>query len=150
MESATGFRDRLRAVIEEMGHTVVDPWRECPDLEAELRAADALAVMQARYAALHEISMRIAERNAERIQECGAMLAVLDGADVDSGTASEIGYAFALGGKRIHGYRGDFRRAGENDGVIVNLQVQYWIERSGGRIARSLEEVKTLRFEADS
>ena len=35
-----------------------------------------------------------------------AVVAVLDGADVDSGTAAEIGYAFARG-KLIVGYRGD-------------------------------------------
>ena len=77
---------------------------------------------------------------------CGGVLAVLDGVDVDSGTASEIGYAFGLGDKVINGYRGDFRRSGENDGVCINLQVQYWIEQSGGTIVRSLSELSQLSF----
>ena len=68
------------------------------------------------------------------------MLAILDGTDVDSGTASEIGYAFALG-KKILGYRGDFRLTGDNPGSTVNLQVEYFIRKSGGRIVRSVEEL---------
>ena len=55
--------------------------------------------------------------------------AVLDGTDVDSGTASEIGYAFAKG-KAIVGYRGVFpggtaQTAAYNDdsfGVLFPLQ----------------------------
>jgi nucleoside 2-deoxyribosyltransferase len=61
------------------------------------------------------------------------VFAVLDGTDVDSGTAAEIGYAFAKG-KPILGYRGDFRLSADNDGSIVNLQVEYFIRASGGTI----------------
>ena len=61
------------------------------------------------------------------------MLAVLDGTDVDSGTASEIGYAYAKG-KPMVGYRGDFRLSSDNEGGVVNLQVQYFILTSGGSI----------------
>lgn len=147
-ESTTGFRSQIRAVLEQGGHTVVDPWENAGDLEAQLAEAEALAVTSARRARLHEVSMALAARNAETIRGCEAMLAVLDGVDVDSGTASEMGYAFALGGKVICGYRGDLRRAGENDGVVVNLQVQYWIEASGGRIVASLEELRSLDFAA--
>jgi len=37
-----------------------------------------------------------------------------------------IGFAFAKG-KPIIGYRGDLRLSGDNDGAIVNLQVEYFI-----------------------
>ncbi len=47
--------------------------------------------------------------------------------DVDSGMATEIGYAYAKG----NGYRGDFRIAGDNPGAIVNLQVEHFIRNSG-------------------
>lgn len=66
------------------------------------------------------------------------VFAVLDGTDVDSGTASEIGYAYALG-KRILGYRGDFRLSADNEGSIVNLQVEYFIRASGGEIFNQIE-----------
>jgi len=58
--------------------------------------------------------------------------------DVDSGTAAEIGYAYALG-KRCYGLRTDFRLAGDNPGSIVNLQVQYFIEASGGSVQTTIE-----------
>ena len=84
--------------------------------------------------------MLVGEGNREAIESSDGMLAVLDGTDVDSGTASEIGYAFALG-KKILGYRGDFRLTGDNPGSTVNLQVEYFIRKSGGRIVRSVEEL---------
>lgn len=65
------------------------------------------------------------------------MLAVLDGPDADSGTVAEIGYAFARG-KKIVGYRGDFRLAGDNVGSTVNLQVEHLIEASSGEVAATL------------
>ena len=65
---------------------------------------------------------------------------MLDGADVDSGTAAEIGYAFARG-TPIVGYRGDFRLAGDNEGAVVNLQVEYFIRASGGTIVTRLAEI---------
>ena len=64
--------------------------------------------------------MLVGERSRKMIESSDGVLAVLDGTDVDSGTASEIGYAFALG-KKILGYRGDFRLMGDNPGSTVNL-----------------------------
>lgn len=64
----------------------------------------------------------------------------LDGVDVDSGTASEIGYA-AGRGIPIFGYRTDFRLAGDNIGSLVNLQVESFITGNGrGHITSDLEE----------
>ena len=74
------------------------------------------------------------------IESSGGMLTVLDGTHVDSGTASEIGCAFALGKKTLC-YRGDFRFTGDNPGSTVNLQVEYFIRKSGGRAVRSIEEL---------
>ncbi len=68
------------------------------------------------------------------------MIAVLDGVDVDSGTAAEIGYAFGIG-KLIVGYRGDFRLSADNEGSTVNLQVEYFIRKSGGSIVTRLEDL---------
>ena len=67
-------------------------------------------------------------------------VAVLDGTDVDSGTAAEIGYAFARG-KLIVGYRGDFRLSADNEGSTVNLQVEYFIRASGGTIVERYEDL---------
>ena len=78
--------------------------------------------------------------NTEAIHECDAVLAVLDGVDIDSGTAAEIGYACAKG-KPIIGYRGDFRVCSDNEGATVNLQVEYFIHLTGGKIVMALDQV---------
>ena len=153
LASPLGFAESTRlwmpALCERMrglGFEPVNPWDASSDLEDELRRAETIADAVRRKAQLHVVSMCIAERNASLLRSCGGVLAVLDGVDVDSGTASEIGYAFGLGDRVINGYRGDFRQSGENDGVRVNLQVEYWIEKSGGKIVSSLEEFEALSF----
>ncbi|MDX9753117.1 MAG: nucleoside 2-deoxyribosyltransferase [bacterium] len=146
MESSRPFISRLQQKLVSLQFEPVDPWAASPDLERLLTEAMHLPDQSKREKALHSISMQMAERNYSLLRSCQGVLAVLDGSDVDSGTASEIGCAFALGSKVINGYRGDFRRSGENDGVLVNLQVQYWIEKSGGRIYTSLKDLDQLTF----
>ncbi len=61
--------------------------------------------------------------NLQAMNECDFMVAILDGPQVDDGTAWEIGYFFSQG-KRIIGIRTDFRRAGEAEKSRVNLMVE--------------------------
>jgi nucleoside 2-deoxyribosyltransferase len=84
--------------------------------------------------------MQIAAANEAAIRRCNLVVAVLDGVDVDSGTASEIGFAYGLG-KRSYGLRTDSRLAGDNPGALVNLQVQYWIEASGGKVVTTVDDL---------
>jgi nucleoside 2-deoxyribosyltransferase len=56
----------------------------------------------------------------DAIDACDAVVAVLDGADVDSGTAWECGYAYAHG-KPVIGVRTDFR-GGEDQGLNLMLR----------------------------
>ncbi len=67
-------------------------------------------------------------------------VAVLDGAEIDSGTALEIGFAVGIG-RRSYGLRTDWRDSGEF-GLPLNLQVLHFIERSGGKLFRSIEEIQ--------
>jgi len=83
--------------------------------------------------AWHQLNPHIGKGNQKAIDSCDAVLANLDGQDVDSGTAAEIGYAFAKG-KPIIGYRGDLRLSSDNVGLTVNLQVEFFIRESGGEI----------------
>ena len=85
-------------------------------------------------------STEIGNNNREAIDRCDLVFAVLDGVDVDSGTAAEIGYAFARG-KAILGYRGDFRLSADNEGSTVNLQVEYFIRQSGGDIITTFADL---------
>ena len=116
------------------GFEVLDPWAGGGAIEAALAVVDG----DARRAALRAANAEVAEANASMISACDAVFAVLDGTDVDSGTAAEIGYACALG-RPVVGWRGDLRSAGDNEGAVVNMQVQWFIEQSGGRIERTLD-----------
>jgi nucleoside 2-deoxyribosyltransferase len=125
--------------IGRLGYTPLDPWSHDdplgidPGLGNEMDAAKAMPYGPQRKAKWEELNPRIGAKNRKLIDACDIVFAVLDGTDVDSGTAAEIGYAFAQG-KPILGYRGDFRLSADNDGSIVNLQVEYFIRASGGTI----------------
>jgi nucleoside 2-deoxyribosyltransferase len=123
----------LRPAVEQTGWVVLDPWDADPD-EAKVWAAERGSPSRV---GLDQLVRRVAARNAEMIERAEAVLAVLDGTDVDSGTASEIGYAAAKG-KRVVGLRLDTRLTGDCEVVSVNLQVEYFIKLNGGVITRSL------------
>ena len=124
--------------VQALGFAVLDPWALTP--RSEVDAVANMPEVPERRAAWRKLNVKIAARNSAALDECDAVLAVLDGVDVDSGTAAEIGYAFAKG-KPILGYRGDFRLSADNEGATVNLQVEYFIRQSGGDIVRSLAEL---------
>lgn len=63
----------------------------------------------------------IFNKNVDAIESSDIIVAVIDGTDVDSGTAWEIGCAFARG-KTIIGLRTDFRTLGIEG--TVNLMVE--------------------------
>ena len=119
-----------------LGHTLLDPWAE----EGGAAAIAALPIGEGRRNAWRAFNIATGGRNQRAIDACDAVFAVLDGTDVDSGTAAEIGYAFAKG-KPILGYRGDFRLSADNEGGVVNLQVEYFIRASGGDIITKLDEL---------
>ncbi|MBQ7607226.1 MAG: nucleoside 2-deoxyribosyltransferase [Desulfovibrionaceae bacterium] len=81
----------------------------------------------------------IMDRDRAAIDACDIVVALLDGAQVDDGTAWEIGYAYAKG-KPIVGLRTDFRNAGDTDHGQVNAM----IEGSCVGIARNYEGVLKL------
>lgn len=89
---------------------------------------------------LKEINNKIGKKNAGLIDGSDLVIAILDGPEVDSGVAAEIGYANARG-KEIHGLREDFRPGGDNLGSVINLQVEYFIEESGGKVHSNLESL---------
>lgn len=87
-----------------------------------------------------DLNPLIGAANQRLMDDADVIFAVLDGVDVDSGTAAEIGYGFAKA-KKILGYRGDFRLVGENEGSTVNLQVEYFILASGGAIITAIDDL---------
>jgi nucleoside 2-deoxyribosyltransferase len=76
---------------------------------------------------------------ASGLDEADWLVALLDGPQVDDGTAWEIGYFYHAnaGGERIIAIRTDARCAGETSGVPVNTL----IAASCGMIVRSVDEL---------
>ncbi len=64
---------------------------------------------------------RIFERHVQALRDADIVVAVADGADADSGTSWEMGYAYALG-KTVVALRTDFRMAGRRE--CVNLMLE--------------------------
>ena len=110
----------------------VDPWAlTTADEVEEARAAGPVAERR--------LSLEIGRRNAEAIKSSQLLAALLDGQEPDAGTVAEVGYAAGLG-LPCFGLRSDFRQSGEA-GVAVNLQVESFIDQSGGRIVTSLADL---------
>ena len=59
---------------------------------------------------------RIYEHNKQALHDADIVVAIIDGADADSGTAWEMGYATALG-KPVIALRTDFRMVGMQERV---------------------------------
>ena len=59
--------------------------------------------------------------NKTALEDSDFIVAVIDGADADSGTAWEMGYAFAQG-KPVIALRTDFRRVGHHEHVNLMLE----------------------------
>jgi nucleoside 2-deoxyribosyltransferase len=141
-----GFSEAGRAFIHDVilpalgrhGH-VINPF----DLVDSKKIAElnGMPAGEARIRAWRAFNVEVGKLNQDHIDNCDVVFAVLDGTDVDSGTASEIGYAYARK-KLIIGYRGDFRLSADNEGGIVNLQVEHFIRASGGTIIRELSELE--------
>lgn len=126
-------------LIRGCGFIPLDPWQPSdPDL---FKKAQEIPPGLARTSAYEQANWLAGQRNCKAIKTARLIIANLNGSDVDSGTAAEIGFAAGYG-VPIQGYRSDFRLASDNEGSIVNLQVEYFITLSGGTIARSLEELR--------
>jgi nucleoside 2-deoxyribosyltransferase len=132
-------RDYVLPEVKRLGHDALDPWTLTDP--SRINAVLRLPYGEARRDAWRKLNVEIGGNNRAAIDACDLVFAVLDGADVDSGTAAEIGYAFAKA-KPIIGYRGDFRISADNEGSIVNLQVEYFIHQSGGEIIPTLAELE--------
>jgi nucleoside 2-deoxyribosyltransferase len=126
--------------VRRLGFEVLDPWALAPARTIE--AVKRLPYGPRKRDAWRRVNRQIGALNRAAIDRADAVVAVLDGVDVDSGTAAEIGYAFARG-KLIVGYRGDFRLSADNEGGTVNLQVEYFIRESGGTIVERYQDLAT-------
>ncbi len=130
----SGFSDAGRLWLAEVvvpklasaGFEVINPFDQVMGkTNAELR--NSMEAMS------HNEAIGIGTDNFAKIDGSGFIFAILDGTDVDSGTSIEIGYGYARG-KKVVGYRGDFRATADAGACKANLQVETAIELSGGHI----------------
>jgi nucleoside 2-deoxyribosyltransferase len=132
------YYGRLLPLVESLGFVVLDPWKLTD--AAKIEQVRTMEFGAARREAWRRLNVEIGEMNRRAIENADGLLAVLDGPSVGGGIGTEIGFAYARG-KRIVGYRGDFRQVGDNEGTIVGLQVEYFIQASGGTIVTALEKL---------
>jgi nucleoside 2-deoxyribosyltransferase len=138
-EAGRHFHDTvLVPFVRGLGYEVLDPWALTD--QRKIDAVEQMPPGPARRDAWRVLSREIGANNRGAIDAADAVVAVLDGPDVDSGTAAEIGYAFARG-KLVVGYRGDFRVSADNEGSLVNLQVEFFIRESGGTIVNRYQDL---------
>lgn len=104
-EAERDFNRKLRDEIKKSGFSVFLPQEDSNNVKGDKR---------------QEI---IFNKNLNAIEKSDIIVAVVDGTDIDSGTAWEIGYASAKG-KPIVGLRTDFRTLG------IEGRVNLMIERS--------------------
>lgn len=121
-EGEIWFDKQIVAIVEKLGFKALWSWRD----EQELIKKDELSGKDWTY--------KIYKLNRELIDKSDIVVAVLDGADVDSGTAWEIGYATAKG-KKVIGIKTDGRLHGKDQ--VVNLMIQESV-----KIVNSLEELE--------
>lgn len=118
----------LIPAVLQAGLVPMDPWGNQSAIHEVLTTMDFGAE---RRDALRVANLEQGRYDLSLVRGSRAILAVLDGCDVDSGTALEIGYGFALG-LLIVGLRTDIRGSGDNEGSEVNLMIETCIEDSGG------------------
>ena len=108
-EAEKAFHRRLSAALRAAGHTVVWPGDLLTD--AQIATAGPAAVNL------------IFTACKQALDRAGLVVALLDGTQVDDGTAWEIGYAHARG-LPVYGLRTDSRMAGETPHSRVNSMIQ--------------------------
>jgi len=127
-------------IIKNLGYSYYNPWKT--KLNKKIERVSSLDYGKKKRNEWYKLNIEMGKLNTSEIDRSDILLAVLDGTDVDSGTAAEIGYAYARG-KKIIGYRGDLRLSADNEGSTVNLQVEYFIRSSGGTIVTTIKQLQS-------
>lgn len=140
---ASGHKPYLEAVKKHLRERCVvrvwDPWEQ--DYSQHFTEVAKEQTVDGRVQRNNVLAMFIGEGNADGILGVDAVLGICEGAQVDDGTASEMGFA-AGRGKRVFALRTDFRDVGDMMGVPINLQVLYWVKHTGGELFRKIEDIR--------
>ena len=128
------YNSVLVPFVKSLGYEVLDPWGLTDARKIE--AVQRMPYGPEKREAWRTLNREMGATNRAAIDEAHGVIAILDGTDVDSGTAAEIGYGTALGCPVV-GLRMDLRNSGDNEATLVNLQVE-WFARLTNRPDREL------------
>jgi nucleoside 2-deoxyribosyltransferase len=84
--------------------------------------------------------VRIFSDNLRALENADIVVAIIEGADADSGTAWEMGYATSLG-KTVVALRTDFRKIGNNEKVNLMLEQSAIVVTSGVELVNMLNQM---------
>lgn len=124
-EAERAWHSAFSAELEKAGYTVI--WPGSLLTEKMIKQAGDKAVSL------------IFETCKNAIEKCSMVVALLDGTQVDDGTAWEVGYAYAKG-IPVYGIRTDFRAAGDTIHNLVNSMIEGCLQGC----TRSVPELLTL------
>ena len=121
-EADQAWHRQLKKTLEAAGHEVIWPGELISAADVEAWGKDA--------------PRKIMEIDRDALLSCDAVAALLDGTQVDDGTAWEIGFASARG-IPVLGIRTDFRVCGDTRHSVLNAM----IEGSLRSLARTVPEL---------
>ena len=93
------MKQKLSPMLKNLGLTILNPWDSLEFTSIQMKKILTITNYDERVSHLKSLNNEIAKENEEMINKSDIIIAVLDGTDVDSGVAAEIGYAFANGKK---------------------------------------------------
>ena len=132
-EAERAWHLTFRRQLEEAGFTVVWPGELIGQASVARWGKDA--------------PRKIMEIDRDALLSCDVVVALLDGCQVDDGTAWEIGFTYAKGIPVI-GIRTDFRNAGDTGHSAVNAMIEGSIVRivhTGADMVLQLKEMATTQ-----
>lgn len=88
---------------------------------------------------------KIFDENLRALKEADIVVSVIDGADADSGTSWEMGYAYACG-KKIVSLRTDFRRVGASECTNLMLEESSIVVSSADELLSVLNPPNVAKF----
>ena len=96
---------------------------------------------------IKEEQVRIFSENLRALKNADMVVAVIDGADADSGTSWEMGYAFSLR-KQIIALRTDFRRSGRYEKVNIMLEESSTVVTSTEKLLVAIKSPVSLKSDS--
>jgi len=92
----------------------------------------------------NQVQKQLFRGNKKALEESDILVAVIDGADADSGTAWEMGYAYARG-KPVIAIRTDFRRAGDHERVNLMLEQSATVVNTDEQLIAALQDPELFK-----